>query len=72
MKNMFKNLMATLGLAALSVATVQAAVPIAASTALTDLQTDAIAMIDLVWPVVAAVTIAFILIKLFRRGANKV
>jgi uncharacterized membrane protein YeaQ/YmgE (transglycosylase-associated protein family) len=60
------------GLFALMAGMVNAAVPIAATTALTDLQTDALAIVDLVWPVVGAVTIAFILIKIFRRGANKV
>lgn len=49
-----------------------AALPTAATTALTDVQTDGLALIDAVWPVVAAVTIGFVLIKLFKRGVNKV
>lgn len=49
-----------------------AAVPVAASTALTDLSTDGLAMIDLIWPVVAAITIGFVLIRLFKRGVFSV
>lgn len=49
-----------------------AALPAAVTTAFTDLQTDALALIDLAWPVVVAVTVGFILIGLFRRAANQV
>ena len=41
-------------------------------TGLTAIQTDALALVDLVWPVVIAVTGAFIVFKLFRRGVSKV
>jgi len=41
-------------------------------TALTGLQTDALALVDLVWPVVAAVTVAFVIFKLFKRGIGKI
>lgn len=51
---------------------VSAAIPVAASTAITDLQTDALGMIDLFWPVIGAITVGFILIKLFKRGGSKV
>jgi major coat protein len=50
----------------------QAALPLAATTAFTDLQTDGLALIDLAWPAVIAITIGFIIIKLFKRSANKV
>ncbi len=41
-------------------------------TGLTGIQTDALALVDLVWPVVVAVTSAFIIFKLFKRGVAKV
>jgi hypothetical protein len=41
-------------------------------TGLTGIQTDALALVDLVWPVVVAVTSAFIIFKLFKRGVSKV
>lgn len=41
-------------------------------TGLTAIQTDALALVDLVWPVVVAVTGAFIIFKLFKRGVSKV
>lgn len=49
-----------------------AALPEEIGTGLTAIQTDALALIDLVWPVVIAITTGFILFKLFKRGANKV
>lgn len=49
-----------------------AALPVSATTALTDVQTDGLALIDAVWPVVAAITIGFVILKLFKRGVNKV
>ena len=41
-------------------------------TAITGLQTDALALVDLVWPMVAAVSVAFVIFKLYKRGINKV
>lgn len=41
------------------------------STGITGLQTDALALIDLVWPVAIAVTVAFIILGLFKKAANK-
>jgi hypothetical protein len=41
-------------------------------TGLTAIQTDALALVDLVWPVVVAITGAFIIFKLFKRGVSKV
>lgn len=37
----------------------------------TSLQTDALALVDLVWPVVIAVTVAFIILGLFKKAAAK-
>lgn len=35
------------------------------------LQSDALALIDLVWPVAIAVTVAFIILGLFKKAAGK-
>lgn len=48
-----------------------AAVPEAATTALTTATTDAGTMIDGVWPLVVAVAVGFLLLKLFKRGISK-
>lgn len=37
----------------------------------TELQTDSLAMVDLVWPVTIAVTVAFIMLGLFKKAAAK-
>lgn len=66
-------LIALLGLLALMLGLdASAAVPAAATAALTAIQTDGLSLIDLVWPVVAAILGGFILIRLFRRGANNI
>jgi hypothetical protein len=49
-----------------------AALPAAATDAFTTLQTDGLALINAAWPVVGAIVVGFVLIKLFRRAANKV
>lgn len=49
-----------------------AALPAVVSTTLTDIQTDALAAIDLVWPVLLAVMAAFIVIKVVKRAGSKV
>lgn len=59
-------------IAALFGTSAHAALSVEAGTALTTLQTDGLALIDLVWPVVAAITIGFVVLKLFKRGVNKV
>ena len=49
-----------------------AVLPAVVGTTLTDIQTDALAAIDLVWPVLLAVLAAFIVIKVVKRAASKV
>ena len=49
-----------------------AALPAEVGTAFTSLQTDADALLALAWPVITAIVVGFILIKLFKRAANKV
>lgn len=53
-------------------ASAYAALPAVIGTSLTTVQTDGLALIDLVWPVVGAVTGGFILFKLFKRGTSKI
>lgn len=52
--------------------TASAALSTEVGTGLTALQTDALALIDLVWPVVVAITVGFVILKLFKRGVSKV
>jgi hypothetical protein len=41
------------------------------ATGFTALQDDALELIDLVWPVTIAVTVAFIILMLFKKAASK-
>jgi hypothetical protein len=47
-----------------------AALPAAATAGLTTLETDVLALVDAIWPVMVAITVAFILLRVFKRGAN--
>jgi hypothetical protein len=58
--------------AALLAQSASAELPAGVSTAMTSIQTDALAMVDLAWPVVTAITIAFVLFKIFKRVVAKV
>ena len=49
-----------------------AELPAGVGTAITAIQTDALAMVDLAWPVVSAIAVAFILFKIFKRVVSKV
>lgn len=46
--------------------------PSGAAAAFAQVQSEALALIDLAWPVVIAVTTGFIILKLFKKAANKV
>lgn len=61
-------------LASVSAVAVQAhaALPTEATTAFTSLKADAESLITAAWPVVAAITVGFVLISLFKRAAGKV
>lgn len=50
----------------------QAALPTEATTAFSSLSTAVTDILAAVWPVVAAVLVGFVTIKLFKRGGNKV
>lgn len=54
------------------VGSASAALSTEVGTAITALQTDALALVDLVWPMVAAVSVAFVIFKLYKRGIAKV
>ena len=58
--------------AALLAGSASAELPAGVSTAMTAIQTDALAMVDLAWPVVTAITVAFVLFKIFKRVVAKV
>lgn len=59
------------GTALVAAGAANAALPVGATTAFSDIQTDALALIDLVWPAAIAITSGFIVLKLFKRAANK-
>jgi len=52
--------------------TASAALSTEVGTAITALTTDALALVDLIWPMVATVSVAFVIFKLYKRGINKV
>jgi len=58
--------------AVLSVTSAHAALPAAIATELTAIQTDGLALADLVWPVVIALFGALVLFKLFKRFGSKI
>ena len=58
------------GAGALISGSAMAALPSGASDAMSTLSTDAMAMVDLAWPIATAVTVAFILLKVFKRAAR--
>ena len=70
---MKKRVVLLLGLlASVAFTPVFAALPAVVGTTLTEIQTDALAAIDLVWPVLLAVLGGFILIKIVKRASNKI
>lgn len=73
MKNLKNAVPVVVAIASMAVATAaQADLPTGLAAGLTEIQTDALALIDLVWPVVLAITGGFVLFKMFKRGASKV
>jgi hypothetical protein len=72
MREMLKKVGAGLALTFGLVGVAAAELPAAATTAITSIQTDGLAVIDAMWPVIAAIVVGFVIIKLFKRGASKV
>jgi len=60
-----------MGLMIVSVESANAALNAGVATGFTALQVDALALVDLVWPVTIAVTVAFIILGLFKKAAGK-
>lgn len=70
-----KGCKAVVGVAAVTVAGIGsavAAIPAIVGTTLTGVQTDGLAMIDLVWPVVVTIFGGILLITLFKRAGSKI
>lgn len=55
-----------------SVGTASAALPVIIGTTLTTVSADAVALGDLIWPVVVTIFGAVLLFKLFKRFGNKI
>lgn len=59
------------GLGILATASAHAALPPEAAAAFVSIQDNVTDVLAVVWPIVVAMTGGFILIKLFKKGANK-
>lgn len=68
---LFPFLAAVFALFGLSIVPAEAALNAAVGPAFTSLQTDVLSLVDMVWPVLIAVTVAFIILRLFPKAANK-
>jgi hypothetical protein len=67
----FSLIAAFAALLGFSIAPAQAALNAAIAPAFTTLQADVLELVDMIWPVLIAVTIAFIILRLFPKAANK-
>jgi steroid 5-alpha reductase family enzyme len=66
-----KQKVALAAVLSVAAASSHAALPEAATNAITSIQTDGVAMIDAFWPVAVAITGGFVILKLFRKGVGK-
>ena len=48
-----------------------AALPASVGTSMSEVQTDGLALIDLAWPVLTAITVGIVIMKLFKRAVSK-
>jgi len=71
MNKMQKAVLAASVLAAGVIESAQAALPTEASTAFSTISGNVTDVLAAMWPIVALATGGFILIKLFKKGANK-
>jgi len=69
LKNLFLAGITALGLLTSSVSS--AAIPAVIGTTITSVQTDALGVIDLVWPFVLAILGSFVLFKIVKRAINR-
>lgn len=72
MKRISKSVLLILALLGLSITSAYATLPAVVGTTLDGIETDGLALIDLVWPVVGSIVGGFILIKIFKRGTSKI
>ncbi len=63
---------AVVGMVATAATSANAALPAAIGTQLTQVQTDGLALADLVWPVVITLFGALVLFKLFKRFGSQI
>ena len=71
MNKLQQKLLAGAGLVSGSIVSAHAALPTEATAAFTAISGNVTDVLAVVWPIVASVTGGFILIKLFKKGANK-
>lgn len=69
--NQLKTKLAVAASAFGAAAASHAALPDGAATAFTTIQTDGLALIDLAWPVMIAITGGFIIMGLFKKAARR-
>lgn len=73
MRNIVKRVgAAVIGAVGVVAGTANAALPASISTKLTEVQTDGLALADLVWPVLIALFGSILLMKLFKRFSSKI
>lgn len=70
LKKLGGKITAGLGVVLGATGAANAALPVSATTAFTDLQTDALALVDLAWTAAVPITIAFIVLGMFKRAAS--
>lgn len=71
MSKLQQKLLAGAGIVAASIGSAMAAVPAEVTTAFTSISDTATGILGLVWPIATAVTVGFVGLKLFKKGANK-
>ena len=71
MNKLQTNLLAAAGIVAVSIASAHAALPAEATDAFAKISGNVTDVFAVMWPIVATVTGGFVLVKLFKKGANK-
>ena len=72
LKKCGKAAAAVVGTTVVGIGSAVAAIPAIVGTTLTGVQTDGLAMIDLVWPVVVVIFGGMLLINIFKRAGSKI
>lgn len=71
MSKLQQNLLAGAGIVVGSIASAHAALPAEATAAFTTISGNVTDVLAAMWPIVALATGGFVLVKLFKKGANK-